>query len=63
MMGKSATAATYVASSGAIFFGLTANEFAALAGVFIALLTFAVNFWFKWQHLKVAKKAQKTDGD
>lgn len=53
---KAATAATYGGSAGAVFFGLTANEFAAFAGVVIAVIGLLVNIWFKWQHLKLAKK-------
>lgn len=56
---KAATAATYGGSAGAVFFGLTANEFVALAGVVIALIGLVVNIWFKWQHLKLAKSQMR----
>jgi hypothetical protein len=36
-------------------FGLSANEFAAVAGVCIALLTFALNWYYKRQHLALAR--------
>lgn len=63
-MDKHATVTTYAASSGAVFFGFNANEFAAIAGVLIALITFLVNLWFKWQHLRIAReKAAVTEGD
>lgn len=52
---KITSAATYAASGGAIAFGLTANEIAALVGAGIAVITFFVNLWFKTQHLKLAK--------
>ena len=45
--------ATYTASGSAVIFGLSANEFAAIAGVCIALLTFGLNWYYKHQQLKV----------
>ncbi len=47
------TAATYTASGSAVIFGLSANEFAAVAGVCIALLTFGLNWYYKHHQLKV----------
>jgi len=55
-IGKASTAATYSGSATAVFFGLTANEFAALGGLAIALIGLLVNIWFKHQHLKIARK-------
>lgn len=59
------TAATYTASGSAIIFGLSAHEFAAVAGVCIALLTFALNWYYKQQHLKLARERmeRETDGN
>lgn len=59
---KLATATTYTASAGAIFFGLSVNEFAAMAGIFIALCTFVLNGWFKWKHLQLTERGL-TNGD
>lgn len=56
LMTKTATAATYGGSAGAVIFGMTANEFAAFAGVGIALVGLLVNIWFKHQHLKIARE-------
>ena len=56
---KIASAATYGGSSAAIIFGLTANEFAAVSGVVIALCGLLVNIYFKHQHLKIAQKNAK----
>lgn len=50
------TAASYIASGGAVFFGLTANEFAAVVGTACAVLTFAVNAWIQWKHLELARQ-------
>lgn len=47
------TAATYTASGSAVIFGLSANEFAAVAGVCIALLTFGLNWYYKHHQLKL----------
>ena len=47
------TAVTYTASGSAILFGLSANEFAAIAGVCIALLTFVLNWYYKHQQIKL----------
>lgn len=58
---KAATAATYGGSTGAVFFGLTANEFAALGGLGIAVVGFLVNVWFKAQHLKIARQRAAAD--
>ena len=58
---KIASAATYGGSSAAVIFGLTANEFAAISGVVIALCGLIVNIYFKHQHLKIAQKNAKPD--
>ena len=58
---KVASAATYGGSSAAVIFGLTANEFAAISGVVIALCGLLVNIYFKHQHLKIAQKNAKPD--
>ena len=47
--GTIATKASYVASGGITFFGaLTAQEFAALLGIALAVLTFATNTYINW---------------
>jgi hypothetical protein len=52
-----AAVATYGGSAGAVFFGLKADEFAALAGVVIALLGLIVTWWYKHKHYKLAEHA------
>jgi len=42
-----ATKATYGGASGAVFFGLTANEVAALGGLFVAVIGLIVQIVFK----------------
>ena len=58
---KIASAATYGGSSAAVIFGLTANEFAAVSGVVIAICGLLVNIYFKHQHLKIARASAKAD--
>lgn len=47
MSDKGLTAATYVAASGGLIFGLSAAEFAAYASVCLGLLTYLTNVGFK----------------
>ena len=51
------TVASYAASGCAVIAGLTANEFAELISAVCAVGTLAVNAWFKWQQLKLARQA------
>lgn len=64
---KTANAATYGGSGTAVFFGMTANEIAAIGGLIVAvvglIVSQAMNWWFKWQHLQIAKKAAKANED
>lgn len=60
---KVATTATYTGSASAVIFGLSANEFAAVAGVVIALAGLVVNIWFKSQHLKLARQKAEANED
>lgn len=58
-MERTATATTITAGGGAIIFGLSANEFAAIVGAGVAVLSFlfqiAITLYFKSEHLKLAK--------
>ena len=47
------SAVTYTASGSAVIFGLATNEFAAIAGVCIAFLTFVLNWYYKHQQIKL----------
>ena len=55
------TAVTYTASGSAVIFGLSANEFAAIAGVCTALLTFGLNWYYKHQQIKLMCERLKTN--
>lgn len=48
--------ASYAASGTAVFFGLTANEVAAIVGAAVAVLTFLLNWYYKHQHLKAIER-------
>lgn len=56
---KVANTATYGGSGSAVFFGLTANEFAAVGGIVVAVFGLLLNWWYKHQHLKLAKETKK----
>ena len=60
LVSKIATAAQYGGSGTAMYFGLTANELAAFGGLAVAVLGFVVNtvvnWHFKSQHLKLARR-------
>jgi hypothetical protein len=53
---KVSSVATYGGAGSAVFFGLSANEFGALCGVIIGLVGLVANIYFKYQHLKLARK-------
>lgn len=59
MSDKITTMTTYGASFGAIVLTFI-NEYAAAMGIFIALATFILNAWFKYQHLQLAIKVAQT---
>ena len=61
MADKITTTTAYVASGSAVFFGLTANEFAAYVGAAVAVLTYLTNAYFKLRHLKLAEQQTVID--
>ncbi len=74
VLNKTATAATYGGSAGAAMsglasdavFGLTTSQWSVIGvigGLVIALLGFAVNFYFKQQHLLIARQVAKASED
>ena len=66
---KAAQTATYVGSASAVFFGLTANELAAIGGLILGFVGLvantAITIYFKSRHLKLARERmeRETDGD
>lgn len=52
---KTATAATYGGSAGAVYFGLTANEIAAFGGLAVAIAGLLVTWHYKHKHYKLAE--------
>lgn len=56
---KTSAIAVYGGSAGAVLFGLTAGELAALGGLVIGVIGLAVNAYFKHQHLKLAKSRHR----
>ena len=42
-----ATVASYTSSGGLLIFGVTTNEFAALAGLALAFGTFCINWYYR----------------
>ena len=51
--------ATYAGAGSAIFFGMTANEFAAIGGLCIGLIGLIVNVVFKYLAHKELKEHHK----
>lgn len=62
MADKITAASTYVASGTAFALSFV-NSYAAAFGILIASITLLMNWWFKWQHLKLAKQKEFADGD
>lgn len=60
---RTAVTAQYGGAGAGFYFGMTANEFAALGGVLIGVVGLLVNVYFKWQHLKLAREQRKADAD
>ncbi len=58
---KISTTAAYTASGTAAVLGMSMNEAAAAVGIACAIGTFLVNFWFKYQHLKLARQRRASD--
>jgi ABC-type proline/glycine betaine transport system permease subunit len=53
---------TYSGAGGAVFFGMTANEFAAIGGLFIALIGLLVQVVFKVMgHIEMKKHHKRLE--
>jgi hypothetical protein len=55
-MEQTNVAANYWVSFFTFMAGLSVNEWVALGGLMIGVATFLTNFWFKREHLKIARK-------
>ena len=51
--------ASYTASGSLILFGLTANDFAVLSGLFFAFITFCINWYYKHKHMRIIEQHVK----
>ena len=64
---KVAQTATYVGSASAVFFGLTANELAAIGGLILGFVGLvantAITIYFKSRHLKLAQQQASASDD
>lgn len=64
---RTASAAEKGGAAVAVWGGFTANELAAFGGLAVAVLGLvisqAMNFWFRWQHLKIARQTAKASED
>ena len=45
--------ASYASSGALVIFGMTANDFAVLLGMVLAVLTFCINWYYKYKHLRL----------
>ena len=68
IISKTGAAITYTSAGGAVLMGMTANELAALGGLIVAvvamILNAAITWYFKSQHLKLARqRAEATGGN
>jgi len=53
---KAAPIVTYTGGATAVFFGLSANEFAALCGVLIGIAGLVLQYWFKRRELQLREE-------
>lgn len=64
---KVAQTATFAGSGAAVFFGLTANELAAVGGLILGFLGLvantAITIYFKAKHLKLAQEQARASDD
>jgi len=52
----------YYAAGGTVIAGFALSEWAALMGILATLLTVVINWYYKEQHLKLARGQAQTDG-
>lgn len=54
---KAASASQWGGSAAAILGGINSNWVAAIGGILIGIAGLLMNWWFKHEHLKIARKA------
>lgn len=55
---------SYGGAGGAVFFGLTANEFAAIGGLCIGVIGLIINIIFKWlAHKELVEHHKRIEAD
>jgi hypothetical protein len=65
MSAEKSTVAAYSASGSLTVFGVLMNDLALIVGMFFALMTFVLNWYYKYQELKVIERRviQKTEAE
>ena len=65
MSAEKSTVAAYSASGSLTVFGVLMNDLALIVGMFFALMTFVLNWYYKYQELKVIERRviQKTEDE
>ena len=64
LVAKVANTATYGGSASAVVFGLTPGEWQVLGiigGLLTAVAGFLLTWWYKHQHLQIARRSQDDD--
>lgn len=56
MVADKTSPSAYAGSALAVMGGLSVNEWAAIVGIILGVATFAVNIYFKSQHLAIERK-------
>ena len=65
MSAEKSTVAAYSAAGSLTVFGVLMNDLALIVGMFFALMTFVLNWYYKYQELKVIERRviQKTEAE
>ena len=60
---KGSSAVTMIGSGGAVIFGMTANELAALGGLVIAAIGLIMNQYWQWRAYKLKERQCASDDE
>jgi len=58
-----ASKASYASAGGTIYAGFELNEWAVIVGIVATIITLAMNWYYKQQHLKIARKHFDVEDD